>query len=149
MHCWMGLAVSAAHSIDIKVIISWHITIITAVLVPYLYFPFISRLCLLLQSLIFPIPDETSLQTFLSFYRFPVSRKATRRITHGMGILTHDERPLFIDTRSDIIHPINHLMYCRIHWTNDITSLSRICSFINVRQLSPLGPIGTFILDKA
>ena len=149
MHCWMSLAVRAAHSIDIKVIISWHITIITAVLVPYLYFPCISRLCLLLQSLIFPIPDETSLKTVLFLYRLPVIRKATGRVTHGMGILTHDERSLFIDTRGDVICPINHLMYCRIHWTNDITSLSRICSFINVRQLSPHGPIGTFILDKA
>ncbi len=90
-HSRMRLSIGADHSIDIEVAVIRLISVVSSVLVPN---PPMQSVVFILahvdlpQTLIAPVPDESTLQAFVlpRFDRFPVVGEAAGRVAHGMGV---------------------------------------------------------------
>mmetsp|Transcript_10319 Transcript_10319/g.18952 ORF Transcript_10319/g.18952 Transcript_10319/m.18952 type:complete len:232 (-) Transcript_10319:1359-2054(-) len=65
-----------------------------------------------------------------------------------MSILTHDEWSCFIHTFRRIVRPFHHLINRWVHRTYDIRTKCRILPVVNMRELTPNGPVGTLVLNK-
>jgi hypothetical protein len=90
------------------------------------------------QSLIYPIPDEATLELRMPFHRVPIILQVTDAISHGMRVLTQDEWPPLFAAR---VPP--QMRDVRIHGTIDVGVLCQLGSLVLnwARRISLFDPI--------
>ena len=82
---WVQSAVGSNNTITVKVVVAGRIAAIVATISKYLL---TSNLALIAHTLIYKVPDVTTLVVRLLANQVPVLFKATHRVTHSVGIFT-------------------------------------------------------------
>ena len=131
----MGCAVRPDKAVDAKICIIRLITKITSV------FPLTLRFRV--QSLVHPVPDESSLKAMMTTNGIPVIRQTAVAVSHRMGVFAHDQRALVFC----VLDPFHQIMDLRIHGSNHI---GRQTVEIFRRLPIPLkfSPQGSFIVKQ-